>query len=142
MIDQLFGSLGAIPMAVKATIVYSANYLDLGTISAKSRFTQHTVTPNLYAFWQPQSAMNAADSFIPLVYEATNAAFSSGNVYIVTAPQTAAGLPAGTKIRYRMPEIVEEFLELAANPQSTGTLTATNLNAWFEVGGSVLPSAL
>jgi hypothetical protein len=142
MIDQLFGSLGTIAMATKNVIVYSTNYLDLGTISSKSRFTQHTVTPNLYAFWQPQAAMNAADSFIPLVYEATNSGFSTGNVYIVTAPQTALGLAQGMKIRYRMPETVEEFIELGANPQSTGTLTATTLNAWFEVGGDVLPGQL
>jgi hypothetical protein len=135
MTDALFGSLGACSGATKTTTVYSTNYLDLGTISSKSRFTKHTLTPNLYAHWQPRTAMNAADSFVPLIYHADNSGFSSNNEFVFTGPATALGLAEGYIVRARVPETVREFLELALTPESTGVFTATVYNVWFEVGG-------
>lgn len=145
MRDAIFayGTLAnaTISLATKNTDYYAGGalgtaYIDLGTISSTSRFTRHTLDKDLYAVWRALSAFNAADQITPFVYEDTVAAFNVNNQKAVIYPSTIAGVvwPIGQEWRFRMVETVFEFIVQGATALSSGTYTATTVEAFFEHG--------
>lgn len=135
MIDALFGDLGDILAAVAGTDVFSANYIDLGSIASKSRFTEHALAPELRAvFSNSAAALAAIDSYTPFIYHDTASGFATNNSKALVGDTTALGLAAGTLITMRVPIHTHRYIELGVTPVSTGVFTAVTISGWFEFG--------
>ena len=140
---ESYGTLAnaTISLAVKATDYYAGGslgtaYIDLGTITSTSRFTFHTLFNGLYSVWRALSTFNVADTITPFLYQAANVTFNSGQEKAAIYPTTVVGTawPIGTEWRHRAPENVKRFIVHGATADSSGTYTATTVEAYFEEG--------
>lgn len=130
-------------LATTGTQVYpggalGTSYVDLGTISASSRFTLHTLFNGLYAVWRLITGAGGSGAFQPGIYHAANAAFNSGNEQLALYRAEPVGEAAGTVVRYRMPEQCKEFIVHSCLP--TGTTVAYTIECFFEEGARQGPA--
>jgi hypothetical protein len=121
---------GTLSLATKDTKVYSSNTLDFGSIDSGSNFTKHTEEPYLTLVVKAAVAFNAADSVqISIQDSADNSSFAD----LVTGPVIATP-GVGTVALMDMPKQHRRYVRVAANPTSSGTLTATDITAYLEFG--------
>lgn len=125
---------GAIALATKDTDASSADVVKLGAINSKAPFSLHQTgraQDGYEVVFCPAAALKSIDSFIPFIEDSDdNSTFAK----ILTGPQTSAGLGAGTHIKLPLPMEHKQYIRVGCTPKSSGTFTATTVNAWVEAG--------
>lgn len=117
---------GKIELATKDTAAYSTDVLDMNLPALQ--FTGRG--NNVCVVFQPDADMNAADSMQPIIQDSAN---NSDWVTILTGPIKKA-VTASTQIVLPIPLSHRRYVRVGILPTSTGTLTATDVEAWVELG--------
>jgi hypothetical protein len=138
MRDEL-GKFGNITLADKDTKATSADYLDLGAFQDGSKFSKHSLPDDLYICFRNTTAFETSDSYIPQIEWDTATGFATA-LKTLSYPQSAAELPAGTIIRYKVPRNVTRYVRAAATPKSTSTFGSEVVEAWLEEGPNEVPA--
>ena len=125
MRDKLL-MFGALSLATKDTAVYSADYLDMGEPETHNTGNDG----NIDIVFQPAADFKAVDSMEPFLQDSAD---GSSWATIATGKLTAKP-SALTQITMPMPSSHRRYLRVGATPASTGTFTATTVNAWIELG--------
>ena len=117
---------GKVALATKDTAAYSADKLDMNLPAL-----QYTGRgSNVCIVFQPAADFNAADSMQPIIQDSAN---NSDWATILTGP--VVGKPtAADQIVLPMPIKHRRYIRVGITPTSTGTLTATDVDAWIELG--------
>lgn len=113
---------GTISPATKATRVYSEDVLDMGVASSLGNVN------GLFACFQLGKNVTSGDTFTFEIYESTD---NSTFTLAVAGPAIDDG-DAGDIITVPVPQTVARYLKLAVYPASSGTLTAQDIESWFE----------
>lgn len=125
MRDKLL-SFGKIALATKDTAAYSADKLDLNTPAL--HFTARA--NDVYVVFKPAAAFNAADSYQPIIQHSDD-----DNTFSTLATGPVIAKPGLDDYHIMpLPHSHKRYLRVGALPTSTGTFTATDVNAWIELG--------
>lgn len=130
MRDKLL-ECGNISLATKDVQVYSADSLDLGTVSAAytKDTKQHESAAGAFVFI-PATDFVAIDGFIPIVQESVD---NSTWTPCVTGAEVT-GPKAGQSVKVPVPARHARYLRGSVMPKSSGTLTARVVSCGYELG--------
>ena len=113
---------GKLQPATKATRVYSADTLDMA-------YAQNLGdVKNLYACFQLGKDITSGDTFTFELHDSEdNTTFA-----LAVAGEAVASGNKGDVIKLPVPKTVKQYVKAGCYPASSGTLTAQDVEAWFE----------
>lgn len=133
---------GTLSLAVKDTIVYSEHEIDWEAIDSRATrldgFHRQGVAKDLCVVFVANADFAAIDDFIPAIVDG---AATAPTTAVITGPRVASytgnQVYQGIAWVLPLPKKHKRYMRAAATPKSSGTFTATTMEAYIEYGANL-----